>query len=728
MDAGVAGDTFDVQGGTIQGAANGALAGSLHLEAGATLSLTGDAFAPFYITGDYTQDAGSTMWAGIWVAEGLIPELDVTGTVTLAGTLSVVTEGYPPPFSVVLITAGNNITTDFAGFDWNNSWTYSTDNATNPKQYVLGSALGGSVAFAPTVASLSQASGTTAGGTSITITGTNFLNVDAVLFDAAPDNQFTINSSTSITISTPPAQAGTIDVAVVTTAATSALSIADRYTYVPVGPPAIDSFSTSMGSAAGGTVVTITGARLNGASELLFGDVPATSYIIESDTVIAAVAPPEAAGVVDVSVVTPTGTSALTAADEFTYTNASLPTVSALGVSTGTTAGGAVVTVSGSGFTGATGVSFGGVPAASFSVLSDGTLVATAPPQAAGTVDVTVSTYAGTSAAVTADHFTYTAASAPTVSGVTPGSGTSTGGATVVVTGSGFTGAAGVSFGGVAADDFEVLDDNTIEVTAPASTTTGTVDVTVTTYAGTSSTSGDDHFTYDAPTRPTVTALSTGSGTTAGGTMVTLTGTGFSDVSEVDFGGVPVYDFVVNSDSQLTVLAPAQPAGTVDVSVVSDEGTSSASSATRFTYSLASLASVSSLGATGGSTGGGNTVLINGSHFTGATDVSFGAVDADDFTVLSDSLISAVVPAQAAGTIDVRVTTYSGSSAPTSSDQYTYTAASAPAVSSLATTTGSSAGGTLVTLSGSGFTGASAVSFGGVPAGFTVNSDTSITA
>ena len=63
---------------------------------------------------------------------------------------------------------------------------------------------------------------------------------------------------------------------------------------------------------------------------------------------------------------------------------------------------------------------------------------------------------------------------------------------------------------------------------------------------------------------------------------------------------------------------------------------------------------------------------------TGATEVDFGSVPADDFTVASDGYLTVTVPAQAAGTVDVTVTTYNGTSSTTSADQYTYTTGSAP--------------------------------------------------
>ena len=78
----------------------------------------------------------------------------------------------------------------------------------------------------------------------------------------------------------------------------------------------------------------------------------------------------------------------------------------------------------------------------------------------------------------------------------------------------------------------------------------------------------------------------------------------------------------------------------------------------------------------GGLTSGGTGVVITGTEFTGATKVTFGGteVDADDFTVDSDTQITATAPAHAAGTVQVQVTTPAGASVDTSADDFTYVA------------------------------------------------------
>jgi hypothetical protein len=91
--------------------------------------------------------------------------------------------------------------------------------------------------------------------------------------------------------------------------------------------------------------------------------------------------------------------------------------------------------------------------------------------------------------------FTLTTPVAPSVTGATPIAGLTTGGQTVTITGSGFTGATGVSFGGVAASSFIIKSDTQITAVTPAHTA-GTVDVAVANPNGVSTTSTADQFQY----------------------------------------------------------------------------------------------------------------------------------------------------------------------------------------------------------------------------------------
>ncbi|MFI5286360.1 MAG: IPT/TIG domain-containing protein [Candidatus Dormibacteria bacterium] len=84
--------------------------------------------------------------------------------------------------------------------------------------------------------------------------------------------------------------------------------------------PTVSSVSPDSGVTTGGTKVTITGTNFTGATAVRFNSTPAASFIVDSDKKITAVTPDPAAGTVNVTVTTPFGTSAISAADHFTFT------------------------------------------------------------------------------------------------------------------------------------------------------------------------------------------------------------------------------------------------------------------------------------------------------------------------------------------------------------------------------------------------------------------------
>ncbi len=141
----------------------------------------------------------------------------------------------------------------------------------------------------------------------------------------------------------------------------------------------------------------------------------------------------------------------------------------------GSYAGGDAITVIGSGFTEATGVTFAGTPGTSFSVVDDEHITVTTPAHAPGTVDVIVQDPSGNSDPV---DFTY----GPPIPVITPpldpATGSSLGGDTVTITGTGFTGSTAVTFDGTPGTGFTVVGPTEITVVSPAHAA-ATVDVVV---------------------------------------------------------------------------------------------------------------------------------------------------------------------------------------------------------------------------------------------------------
>lgn len=255
----------------------------------------------------------------------------------------------------------------------------------------------------PAVSSLSPGSGPNAGGTSVTITGVNLGGATTVKFGPNAATSFIVNSASSITAVAPPGS-GIVDVTVTTPFATSPLQASDRYTYLP--PPAVKKLTPKLGTSEGGTKVTITGTNFTGATAVKFGTTDATSFVVNSSTSITAIAPAHALGKVDVTVTSPVGTSAITAADHYTYE----PTVEGLSPNTGPVAGGTTVTITGTGFalgSTATIVKFATKRATSVNCTSSTLCTAVAPAHEAGTVAVKVTVAKVSSPANPGDLYTY---------------------------------------------------------------------------------------------------------------------------------------------------------------------------------------------------------------------------------------------------------------------------------------------------------------------------------
>jgi Regulator of chromosome condensation (RCC1) repeat/IPT/TIG domain len=252
--------------------------------------------------------------------------------------------------------------------------------------------------------------------------------------------------------------------------------------------------------------------------------------------------------------------------------------VTGVAPTTGSSAGGTVVSISGNDLTGATAVKFGSVDATSFTVNSETSITAIAPPHITGSVDVAVTTPLDTSLTGPADHFSYL--SPPVIAKILPKSGPA--GTTVTISGKYFDGATTVDFGSVAAAGFTVNSPTSIVAVAPAEAA-GKVDVTVSTQYGPNVASAKDRFEVT----PTVTGVSPNTGSVAGGSSVTVSGSGFAPgagATQVKFGNKTAHSVSCPSTAECIVIAPAHPAGAVDVTVRAGKARSSPGPADQFTY------------------------------------------------------------------------------------------------------------------------------------------------
>jgi acid phosphatase len=194
---------------------------------------------------------------------------------------------------------------------------------------------------------------------------------------------------------------------------------------------------------------------------------------------------------------------------------------------------------------------------------------------------VTTHPGAAATAANMSDFFTTTPNTAPAISSLSPTSGPTGGGTTVTISGTGFAVGATVSFGGTAATNVNVVGSTTITAVTPAHAS-GAVNVVVTNPGGQSATSTNG-FNYAGAAAPTVSAVNPTSGPTAGGTSITITGTGFASGASVTVGGTAATGVIVNNSTTITANTPAHAAGTVDIVVTNSNG-QSGSKTNAFTY------------------------------------------------------------------------------------------------------------------------------------------------
>ncbi len=307
-------------------------------------------------------------------------------------------------------------------------------------------------------------------------------------------------------------------------------------------------------------------------------------------------------------------------------------------------------------------------------------------------------------------------AARPTVTSVTPAQGPEAGGTSVTIKGTHLGGATAVDFGATPAKSFEVISAESIKATAPAGQ--GTVDVRVTVPSGVSEVVVGDRYAYLPPEKvqeeeaaveaakglPTITSAVPDAVLVTGGT-VTLHGANYVGVKAVTFSGVSATEFAVESETTIRAVVPdvkirkeCQP------TVMTEAGTSKARGDNAVECVPAgSGPTVTKVSPNKGPSGGGQTVTVTGTGFTGVTGVLLSGSRATQVVAASATSLTMVVPAHSEGTTDAVVSTPNGTSPIGSKDHYKYGKPATPTVSQLSPAAGPAAGGTTVTISGTNF-------------------------
>jgi hypothetical protein len=552
---------------------------------------------------------------------------------------------------------------------------------------------------APSITSITPVSGPIAGGTTITINGSGFVSGTTASVGGTAATGITLVSETQLTAVTPSGVAGPVDVVVSGPTALMATAV-NGFTYLsgPAPNPTITRVDPTSGSAAGGTVITLTGSGFQtGVTVTLGGTLSGTVTLLTGGS-LTFVAPAGAAGAAAI-VVTNLDATTVTGTGFFTY-GVPTPVVTVVNVNTGPVAGGTAITITGTGFESA-GVSqptvtIGGASATSVSAVNATTITCTTGAATVVGPQSVIVTNPNTNSGNLASGYSYVGPN-PAPASLNPAIGPQAGGTTTTITGTNFFPGATVTVAGTAATVGAITPTTIVITTAVAANPNGPATVVVTNNDGNTGTLNNGFVFQGAA--PTITLLSPNNGPSQGTNTVTITGTNFRTGVTVTIGGAPATITFSSLPTTLEVTAPIGTAGATTIVVTNTDLTTGSAG---YTYNPAPA--ITSINPTNGTSG--NAFTITGSNFiTGAT-VLFGATNAGVVTVSATQITGTVPAGPGTGALTVTVT---NPDAQTDTVGFTYNPA--PTLTGLNPSGGALAGGGTVTLTGTGFISGASVSW-----------------
>jgi hypothetical protein len=463
------------------------------------------------------------------------------------------------------------------------------------------------------------------------------------------------------------------------------------------GAPSITGFSPSTGRP--GTVITISGSNLSGATNVSFNHNNPTpgDFVVNANGTLTVVVPIGAmTGPLDVKAGGLTGTSS----SSFTVS----PLITGFNPASGVNP--EVVYIYGANFiTGGTTVTFAGTSPVNGTVTAT-TVVAATVPTGAVTGPITVTTTAGS----TTSSSNFVSTSAPSISDFSPAAGPT--GTTVTINGANFFSPVSVAFGGVNSTSVNITSATQISAVVPSKAVSGLI--TVTTQHGTTNSA----TSFQTGSQPIITGFSPQIGTTNPPTPVEITGYNLTQVTSVEFDGA-LEEVAGGSGTNLQVNL-INPNGTN----ASDSGPitvfwSGGKYTTSSNISMGAGPVASTFEPTEAAPNA--QVVITGINLTSVTNVKFGGsngISASSFSATSQTQLSATVPF---GALSGPIYLVSAKAYCLTSSNFTV-AGNAPIVQGFSPTNGVQ--GTVVTLTGTQFTAGSSVQFNGAAAANVTSSST----
>jgi hypothetical protein len=517
-------------------------------------------------------------------------------------------------FTSATTVAFNNAAPTFAAFMINSSTQLVAVvplGATTGLLAVNGVASSGTFTVAPAITGFSPQTG--ASPTVVYINGANFVtNGTTVTFTGAAPVNGTVTAPSVVGATVPSgAQTGPITV---TTSAGSATSTSN---FTAGTMPTISSFSPVVGT--NGTMVTIFGGNFFGSPSVTFNGTGAAVTILSATELNATV--PAGAKTGPIAVTTSYGTATTTSnfiTSPGPIITSFSPTVASVGMT---------VTVYGYNLSTVTNVTINGVKE-------------TLGGYGSGYMNVDISAASGTGPiSVTSPQGSFTTSSnfssgtGPVIGGFSPTTGGP--GINVVITGLSFTGATAVKFNGTASS-YSVPASTEIIATVPSGATTGPISVT--TSSGTFTTGSNFFVTGSAPV---ITSFNPTNGVS--GTVVTLNGANFTNVSSVSFGGVTGS---FTPPTSTTVLYATVPLNAVSGLITVNASSGAGNSGSLF-YVQPWITNATPSGIVNSS------LVISGQNLTNTRSVSVGGVNYPTFTSSQNQIVATVPSNAVSGTITI---------------------------------------------------------------------------
>ena len=519
----------------------------------------------------------------------------------------------------------------------------------------------------PEVTSLSKTSGPYLGGDYLFING-NYFMPGAIVKFGTNDAIVSYRNKNQLLVTVPPASAeGLTDIYIENPDGTN-VTVSQAYSYDP--PIKTDvklvSVQPNEGPLSGGTLVYLDGENIDPKVKIYFGTKEVTLDTFYSNKRIRVYSPSNTAGeFVDVTLENPDGTRS-TLSNGFKYIEppkAKAPVITGINPNQGYLAGGDIVYIDGENFVNGITAKIGNVNATVLNYYSANRIRILIPASTQlGSFDLTLTNPDGQSVSM-ASAYTYIEPPkppAPTITTITPNSGSKLGGELVFIEGTGFVSGLNVKVNGTNATVLNYYGATKIRIQIPASTVLGNVDVVLTNPDGQAVTVSNG-YSYTA-VQPTITAISPNNGPLAGGDIVYIDGTNFIQGLTVTVGGknAPILNYY--SSSRIRIQIPAgNMVGSAEVVLSNPDGNNAR---TTYTYNAPPLKPAATISKLTLSTGaalpspviGGTVVYFEGTNFDPAAKVDAGGTLVSVLNYYSSGKFRIILPSNLpAGPLSLKV-------------------------------------------------------------------------